>query len=138
MSLNLARLLLTLTRYSLRPISGTIISSFKSRSSGSNSAGFRVFAHFGQFCHRGEIRLNRLMIGKQGLGDIKELPQPAAFSKGVEWFTEIFFFYFFTFGIVFFEMRKVFRATNERERRFQEMWEKDVEFNKKPQMVTWN
>ena len=79
-----------------------------------------------------------MMIGKKGLGEITEIAPPAAFSKGVEWFTEIFFFYFFTFGIVFFEMRKVFRATNERERRFQEMWEKDVEFNKKPQMVAWN
>ena len=110
MSLNIARLFLTLTRYTLRPVSATIIKSFKSRHNGQESAGFRIFAQFGQFCHRSEIRLNRLLIGKKGLGEIKEIAPPAAFSKGVEWFTEIFFFYFLTFGIVFYEMRKVLKA----------------------------
>ena len=113
MSLNVARLFLTLTRYTLRPISSTIIRSFKSHHSGQDSAGFRMFAYFGQFCHRSEVRLNRMMIGKKGLGEISEIAPPAAFSKGVEWFTEIFFFYFLTFSIVFWELRKIYKAAGQ-------------------------
>ena len=54
-----------------------------------------------------------MMIGKKGLGEISEIAPPAAFSKGVEWFTEIFFFYFLTFSIVFWELRKIYKAAGQ-------------------------
>ena len=48
--------------------------------------------------------MNRIIIQQKGLGSIKKLPEDMAFNKGVDWFTEIVFFYGILFGIVFYEM----------------------------------
>jgi hypothetical protein len=48
--------------------------------------------------------MNRIIIQQKGLGSIKKLPEDMAFNKGVDWFTEIVFFYGILFVIVFFEM----------------------------------
>jgi hypothetical protein len=37
--------------------------------------------------------MNRLLVGGKGLSKIVDLPETVAFGKGVEWFTEVFFFY---------------------------------------------
>ena len=46
------------------------------------------------------------MLGSKGLGTIQPIHESVAFAKGVEWFTEIFFFYGILFGITFYELRK--------------------------------
>ena len=40
------------------------------------------------------------------MGEIKTIPSELAFNKGVDWFTEIVFFYGFLFGVSVYEMRK--------------------------------
>lgn len=37
--------------------------------------------------------MNRMLIGSKGLNFIPPLADSLAFDKGVEWFTEVFFFY---------------------------------------------
>ena len=54
-----------------------------------------IFVFFGQKCHSFEIKLNRLLLARRGLEKVPVLRESVAFSKGVEWFTEIFFFYGF-------------------------------------------
>jgi hypothetical protein len=48
--------------------------------------------------------MNRIIIQQKGLGEIKPLQDDSAFNKGVDWFTEIVFFYGFLFGIAFYEL----------------------------------
>ena len=48
--------------------------------------------------------MNRMLLGQSGLGEIEALHSTMAFNKGVDWFTEVFFFYGLCFGIVFYEM----------------------------------
>ena len=40
------------------------------------------------------------------MGEIKKIPSDLAFNKGVDWFTEVVFFYGFLFGVSVYEMRK--------------------------------
>ncbi len=57
--------------------------------------------------------MNRIIIGSKGLGEIKEIHESIAFAKGVEWFTEIFFFYGVLFLITWYELRKAIeQSTN--------------------------
>ena len=37
--------------------------------------------------------MNRVLIGSKGLTQIPDLAEAVAFTKGIEWFTEVFFFY---------------------------------------------
>ena len=53
-----------------------------------------------------------MLIGQKGLGRIADLHDEMAFQKGIDYFTEIFFFYGFVFGIAFYEMNKSVAATN--------------------------
>ena len=41
---------------------------------------------------------------------MRPIPDDLAFSKGVDYFTEIVFFYMVMFGIAFYEMDKAYRA----------------------------
>ena len=86
---------------------------------------FWFFVRFGQFSNRQEIKLNRILIGFKGLGEIKELPDQAAFRKGVEWFTEIVFFYGICFGIVFYEIGKNMKAAKVMQNRVSSACEKN-------------
>ena len=45
------------------------------------------------------------------LGDIKDIHESIAFAKGVEWFTEIFFFYGVLFLITWYELKKSIDAS---------------------------
>ena len=53
-----------------------------------------------------EIKMNRILLGTKGLGEIKEIHADMAFNKGVEWFTELVFFYGVLFFITAYELRK--------------------------------
>ena len=65
------------------------------------------FVGFGNASNRFEIKLNRMLIGSKGLGyEIANLHPDMAFHKGIEWFSEIFFFYGVLFTIVGYEIWK--------------------------------
>ena len=102
---------LTFVRYMLRPINNTLIKRFKAQHTDKESSGFKFFANFGQLCNRFEVALNRIIIQQKGLGVVKEIPSELAFSKGVDYFTEIVFFYMLMFGIAFYEMDKSYRSS---------------------------
>jgi hypothetical protein len=52
------------------------------------------------------------MLGIKGLDTVKELHESIAFTKGVEWFTEIIFFYGVLFLITWYELRKASLASD--------------------------
>ena len=56
------------------------------------------------------MALNRIIIQQKGLGEVREIPADLAFSKGVDYFTEIVFFYMIMFGIAFYEMNKAHKS----------------------------
>ena len=102
---------LTLVRYMLRPINNTLIKKFKVQHSVEKQGiGYRFFQNIGQRCNRFEVALNRIVIQQKGLGEVREIPADLAFSKGVDYFTEIIFFYFVMFGIAIYEMDKAYRS----------------------------
>ena len=51
-------------------------------------------------------------MGTTGLGEIQDIHESIAFAKGVEWFTEIFFFYGVLFLITWYELRKTYQAAD--------------------------
>lgn len=53
----------------------------------------KFFVQFGHFCNRFEVKLNRLLLASPGLGLVPKMANSVAFEKGIEWFTEVFFFY---------------------------------------------
>ena len=63
--------------------------------------------------NRMEIKMNRILLGTKGLGEIKEIHADMAFNKGVEWFTELVFFYGVLFFITAYELRKADVASQE-------------------------
>ena len=62
-------------------------------------------------CNRFEVALNRIIIQQKGLGEVRAIPADLAFSKGVDYFTEIVFFYFAMFAIAIYEMDKAHRSS---------------------------
>ena len=103
---------LTFVRYMLRPINNTLIRRFKARHGAEKqSAGFLFFVNAGQVANRFEIALNRIIIQQKGLGEVRAIPDELAFSKGVDYFTEIVFFYCIMFGIAIYEMDKAHKAS---------------------------
>lgn len=95
---------LTALRFMLRPINNLIIRKFKTTSN--DSRGYRLFVWFGNEANQFEVRLNRWLIGSKGLGKIPDLHAEMAFLRGIEWFSEIFFFYGVLFTIAGYELWK--------------------------------
>lgn len=54
-----------------------------------------------------------MLLGTKGLGEIKEIHADMAFVKGVEWFTELVFFYGVLFTITGYELWKADVASTE-------------------------
>ncbi len=57
--------------------------------------------------------MNRILLGTKGLGEIKDIHADMAFGKGVEWFTELVFFYGVLFVITAYEFKKADVASTE-------------------------
>lgn len=95
---------ITLIRYLLRPINNNITKRFKHINGQPDSRMFWFFVRIGNGFNRFEVTMNRIIIQQKGLGSIKALQDDAAFNKGVDWFTEIVFFYGVLFGIAFYEL----------------------------------
>ena len=53
----------------------------------------KFFVRFGDICNTFEHKINRMLVASPGLGIVPKLANSLAFEKGIEWFTEIFFFY---------------------------------------------
>ena len=104
MGIPLIKAFLTALRFTMRPINNVITRKFKSTSR--DSMGHNFFVRFGNFANRFEIKLNRRMIGSSGLGEIEDMHTEIAFTKGVDWFSEIFFFYGIIFSIAGYELWK--------------------------------
>lgn len=93
----------------LRPVNGLI--SKQLRQGGNRlGTGYKFFEWCGNRANGFEVRVNRLLVGHTGLGQIEDLHPELAFNKGVDYFTEVFFFYGLVFGIVFYEMHKSIKA----------------------------
>ena len=101
---------LTALRYALRPINNNLMKHLKSYDK--ESIVYLFFEEFGQKTNRMEIKMNRIILGTKGLGDIKDIHESIAFAKGVEWFTEIFFFYGVLFLITWYELKKSIDASS--------------------------
>ena len=113
MPIPIGKAFLTIVRFTLRPINNTLIRTFKAQvGTEKKSFGFRFFASCGQFFNRFEVALNRIIIQKKGLGEIKQIPSEAAFYKGVDYFTELMFYYGIMFGICIYEIDKQIKSSN--------------------------
>ncbi len=104
MPIPLAKAGITAIRYLMRPINNMIIKKFKTMDK--DSRGYLFFVNFGQRSNRFEIKMNRMLLGTKGLGEIKDIHIDMAFNKGVEWFTEVFVFYGILFLIAGYELNK--------------------------------
>lgn len=104
MPVPLGKAALTVIRYLSRPINNVITRNFKHVNGKKDGRSYFFFCWLGNVFNRFEVTMNRIIIQQTGLGAIKKLHDDAAFNKGVDWFTEIVFFYGVLFGIAFYEM----------------------------------
>lgn len=107
MAIPIMKALITGSRLILRPINNMLIKKFKSINK--EHRGHQFFVRFGQASNRFEVRMNRMLIGSKGLNIIPELADSLAFEKGVEWFTEVFFFYGLLCIMAIYELDKLER-----------------------------
>ena len=70
--------------------------------------GFKFFKNFGQFCYLGEMHMDRIAKGETPSEQAREDGQNPhiCFHKGIEWFSEIFFFYGILLTIAWWEIKK--------------------------------
>ena len=122
----LIKLLVVAYKQASRPINTLLVKIIKSR--GVDSIFRKYLIHFGQTAHYYEIRVNNYInkeedkVEKDWQDDeneeekeeikvfIKPLSSTKAFNKGVEWFSEIFFFYGILLTIAYFELVKSQKA----------------------------
>ena len=118
-----------------RPLNSMLIKALKSRGNFTT-----LFRQFGQLAHRYEIRLNQFIIkddnaiGKKNGNSnlkvfIKPLSDDAAFNKGVEYFSEVFFFYGILIGLGIYEVRRNY-ISSEKQKEKLEQYEHDIETSK--------
>ena len=90
-----------------------------------------MFMRCGQFAHVWEIKLNRLIVRQEEAKDnevvddqeknlyIKPLNSDASFNKGVEYFSEIVFFYGVLFTIALYEIKKSHESTEAQKKKIE-------------------
>ena len=109
MAFPVVKVLIVSFRYACRPLNNLLIKSLKAR--GPQSKFRQLFIRVGQMAHVYEFNLNRYVIEgtseTEGLKRIlKPLSSDAAFNKGVDYFSEIFFFYGLLMLVAIYEIRK--------------------------------
>ena len=102
-----------------RPLTNMMVKTLKRK--GKESKLKQFFVIFGQQAHRFEVRMNRFITAEQpthqttaqiSVDDhdvrfyIKPLSEDAAFNKGVEWSSDIFFFYTMLLAFGLYEIHK--------------------------------
>lgn len=60
---------LTALRFGLRPINNQLMRTLKSKDKDSRS--YHFFSEFGQMTNRFEVKMNRVILGTKGLGEIQ-------------------------------------------------------------------
>jgi hypothetical protein len=91
MAIPFVKAFITASRLFLRPLNNMLIKRFQTIDHTKPS--YRFFVWFGQKSNIFETKMNRVLVGSKGLSKIPDLADTVAFKKGIEWFTEIFFFY---------------------------------------------
>ena len=88
-----------------------------------------LMIRFGNWTHRFEIKLNRMIINpKQGIDFyIKPLNDDAAFQKGAETFIELLFYYLLLMGIYIYDIRKAHKGAGAQQEQFEQMQRKVAE-----------
>ena len=120
MAFPIVKLLMVTFRIASRPLNNLIVRTIKSR--GLESKWRHGFISMGQKFYVWEIKINRFIVNddnknknKNDPADIKEdekkvyikpLSDDGAFNKGVEYFSEIFFFYGILMALAIYEIRK--------------------------------
>ena len=99
---------IVIMRASLRPINNILIGHFKNAKA--HPLGFKAFAALGHGTHRIETFLKNAGKEDSEKGDGKtEYPgisDEQAFNAGVDWFSEIVFFYGILLGVCYWEFKK--------------------------------
>ena len=116
MAFPVIKLLFVGFKYASRPLNQVIRGMIKAR--GQQSIYRRFLVQCGQYAHIYEVKLNRY-IQQEDKSDkqenplqpeikfyIKPLNKDAAFNKGVEYFSELFFFYGLLMALAAYEIRK--------------------------------
>ena len=75
--------------------------------------------------------MNRIIIQQKGLGEVKAIPADMAFNKGVDYFTEIVFFYLVVFAIAFYELDKSNKSRKRTMDRFKAVKTNTTQFSQK-------
>jgi hypothetical protein len=119
-------------KYISRPLNNLIIRILKAR--GANNSLLRsrkLFERCGQFAHTWEIKLNRMIVQEQITKDeqelklyIKPLSSDAAFNKGVEYFSELVFFYGVLLALAIYEIRKSHESSEKQIKQVDKMEER--------------
>ena len=116
MALPIIKLIFVAYRIISRPLNNIIVKAIKARGQESNFRYF--FIWFGQKFHIYEVKVNRYIVkeetksaNNQNEDDdikvyIKPLADEPAFNKGVEYFSEIFFFYNILMLLALYELKK--------------------------------
>ncbi len=107
---NFIRASLATVRALLRPMNNTLIKRFKNIDPNRPSHAF--FLKFGFLAQWYEARLDKLILGSKCQTEFKQLQPGEAFEKGVEWFTEVVFFYGLLFLITWYELDRHEKAKN--------------------------
>ena len=95
------------------------------------------FMKFGQFAHRFEIKVNRFIVKDENSDAeksssnkiktfIKPLSPEASFNKGVEYFSELVFFYGVLMALAIYEIQKN-HASSERQKALMARYKDDIE-----------
>ena len=117
------KILLTSIRYLMRPINTAILKHFKSHPK--DSLGYKFFSEFGQTINTIEIKIRRKTLNIEGLGEVPRLTDEIAFTKGVEWFSEVVLFYGVLLGIATYEINKSYKSSLATKKKIQEMCEEN-------------
>ena len=130
MAFPIIKLLIVGFRQTSRPINNLLVKIIKSR--GADSFMTTGMMAFGQRIHQYEVRLNRYISKEEHKLDnesqegeaaeeiklyIKPLSSNKAFNKGVEWFSEIFFFYGILMALAAYEVGKAQKASEDNAKR---------------------
>lgn len=65
--------------------------------------------------------MNRILVGGKGLSKIPDLSEAVAFNKGIEWFTEVFFFYGTLTVFAIYEIDKFERSHQSQQKQIQDL-----------------
>ena len=126
MPIPMGKVMMTTVRIMLRPINNFFINWCKQSGvtkldKENPTRSYQFFVQFGQVSNRFEVSLNRVIIQQKGLGEVKSLLPEVAFNKGIDYFTEILFFYGVLFGISFYQIDQSIKSSKRSKKKLKEI-----------------